>query len=480
MGKWVDRIYQGSPVWLQQLGINVYGYYRARRRLGPVFHQVRREYAERESWSVERMREFVEKQLHDQVQRAHREVPYYRRVFREHGISDDSIQHFKLEDLPKVPLLERQFLRANPEALLTEHAAQHPPGVFSTSGTTGTPTRVYLDPATHQHNIGVRDARSLRWAGVSYRDSRANIGLRLVVPKAHSRPPFWRYNHWEKQVYLSAFHISPANITDYVQALNRFRPITFMGFATAWYFVASCIAERGLAVHSPKAIITESEALRPHMRATVESVFRTRAYEEYGCVENCMLATECERGSMHVHQDFGYLEILRPDGIACHAGEIGEVVATGFANSKQIFIRYRLGDLAAWGTERCPCGRDSLPTLRGVVGRLEDTVVLPDGRRMAHLGFLFKQLPGIVEGQVIQEALDKFLVNIVASGSFSGADVDEIRKRGVQRLGPDVSLEVRRVGSIPREPNGKLRLVISRVPNKPVTGFVSFEGDQGG
>ena len=59
------------------------------------------------------------------------------------------------------------------------------------------------------------------------------------------------------------------------------------------------------------------------MREIIERVFEARAYEEYGSVENCVLATECEHGRMHVHPDFGFVELLRPDGTAAGRGETG-------------------------------------------------------------------------------------------------------------------------------------------------------------
>lgn len=468
MGKWVDRIYSVSPVWLQQLGINVYGWYWAERRLGPVFEQTWRAYIERETWSTERMRNFVEQQLRSQVQRAYQQVPYYRKTFRRHGVTDEFIRRFTLADLPKLPFLEKAVLRADPVALLTEEAAKRPPASYTTSGTTGTPLRVYWDAAVHQHNMAVREARSFRWAGTSIREPRSGIGGRLIVPKAHSRPPFWRYNHWERQVYFSAFHISPANVPDYVAALNRFQPVTMTGYASAHYFLARFIAELGLVVHSPRAIITGSERLEPHMRRTIEDVFRTRAYEEYGSVENCALATECERGRLHVHPDFGHVEILRPDGKPASPGEVGELVLTGYANTNQIFIRYRVGDLAAWATEPCPCGREALPVLGELLGRQEDTVVGPDGREMVRFHGLFIHLPGVAEGQVVQEALDRFVVNLVPTLKYSQATAEAVRERMFARLGPEISVSIRELDTIPREPNGKFRAVISRVHHMPV------------
>ena len=466
MGKWVDRIYAHSPVWVQQLGINVFGWYRKRRRLGPVFEQMWRAYSERESWPADRMHDFIETQLRAQVQHAYREVPYYRQAFRDHGVTEDQITRFTSADLSKLPLLDKATVRAHPEALLTEGAAKCPPPSFPTSGTTGTPLRVYWDSATHQHNLAVREARSFRWAAVSIREPRSAIGGRLVVPRAYSRPPFARYNWWERQLYLSAFHISPKNVPAYVRDLNRYRPVTMTGYASAQFLLARLIGELGLEVHSPKAIITGSERLEPYMRKVLESVFHARAFEEYGSVENCALATECERGGLHVHLDFGYVEILGQDQRPAAPGEVGELVLTGFANTNQVFIRYRIGDIAAWANERCPCGRDTLPVLGELVGRLEDVVVGPDGREMVRFHGLFTDLPGIAEGQVVQEEPGRFVVNVQPTASYSRADAEAIRGRMIARLGPEIAIEVRELNMIPREASGKFRAVVSRVHRK--------------
>jgi len=140
---------------------------------------------------------------------------------------------------------------------------------------------------------------------------------------------------------------------------------------------------------------------------------------------------------------------------------------TGFANTKQIFIRYRIGDLAAWATEPCLCGRSALPVLGDLVGRLEDVVLLPDGRQVVRLDQVFRQLEGLAEGQIVQESLERFVVNVVPLSSYSRADAEKIRSRMIVRLGPQITVEIRELDAIPREPNGKFRAVISRVQRTP-------------
>ena len=44
--------------------------------------------------------------------------------------------------------------------------------------------------------------------------------------------------------------------------------------------------------------------------------------------------------------------------------------------------------------------------LKEIVGRLEDVVVGPDGRRMVRFHGIFVGLPNVTEGQVVQRTLD--------------------------------------------------------------------------
>lgn len=470
MSGWMTRVYDASPVWVQQLGINAFGWWWARRRLGPEFERQTRAYVEREAWPVDHLREYVEKTLREQVQRAYREVPFYREAFRKYGVTEALLENFTPADLPKLPLLEKSTVRANAAQLLTVRAAKRPPHAFGTSGTTGAPIRVYWDAATHQHNMALREARSFRWAGVSIRESRAIFGARIVVPKLHSKPPFWRYNLWEKQLYLSHAHILRENVPAYVWALNHYRPVTLTGFPSANYYLARLIRELGLEVHSPRALVLTSEPLEPYQRVVLEAVYRARCFEEYGSVENCVVATECERGRLHVHSDFGYLEILRPDGTPAAPGEVGEFVVTGFSNTNQIFLRYRIGDFGKWATESCPCGRTALPVVGAIVGRQEDAIVLADGREIMGVEFMFKEERAIEEAQVIQEDYDRFVINVVPAAGYSAADRGAIRSDLIHRyeFGPDVKIEIYEVDFIPREPNGKFRHMICRVPRRPI------------
>jgi phenylacetate-CoA ligase len=290
----------------------------------------------------------------------------------------------------------------------------------------------------------------------------------MVEPDPESSGPFYRYNLAEGQVYFSAFHLRPDTAESYVEAVHRHQVRWMTGYAVSLYLLAKFILERNLPMPELKAVVTTSEKLTPGMRQMMEAAFRCRIFEEYSTVENVLFASECEQGCLHLSPDVAVVEILRPDGSRCLPGEAGEVVATSLTRYYQPLIRYCLGDVAAWEAKPCLCGRQ-MPVLKEVVGRVEDVVVGPDGRRVVRFHGIFVDQPHVQEGQVIQDAIDLVRVKVVPTQGFDQSDVDDIIGRIHQRLGPQVRVIVEPVERIPRSVSGKFQAVISRLHEQGIS-----------
>ncbi len=458
------QLYPFLPVWLQNLGLSLYGWAWRHERLGGRFADYVEEFKARERWSSDRFEQYLASQLRSVLANALDQVPYYGRAWRALGLDNASLGRFELADLARLPATPKQHLRECPGDFATR-SSRHRGGLrrYCTSGTTGTPITALCSVEGHRRFIAAREARSFAWAGASILGSRSMIGGRLVVPQAVARPPFHRYNWAERQVYFSAFHISPRNAPDYVAAFNRFRPKVLTGYASSHYLLARLMLERGLTLdYEPDALILGSEKLTAPMKAVLRLAFRARAYEEYGCVENCVLATECEHGRLHVSPDFGILEIVDDQGLPAPPGVEGRILCTSLLNEVQPLIRYEIGDCGAWAAEACPCGRAHLPVLQEIVGRLEDVATGPDGRQMVRFHGVFIGLPNVIEGQVIQETLDQFTARLVARPGFGQNEIRTIQTRFAQRLGP-VKVKIELVPDIPRTERGKFRGVVSKV-----------------
>jgi phenylacetate-CoA ligase len=365
--------------------------------------------------------------------------------------------------LAEIPLLEKEPLRVDPHAF--ERTDSHPGRklYFHTSGSTGTPIKTIWTVAELRDSLALREARSAGWAGVSYRQARATFSGRMVEPDPASAGPFYRFNAAERQVYFSPFHLRPATAAFYVRALERHQVRWLTGYAVSYYLLAQLILEQGLVVpRGIQAIITTSEKLTEEMRETMQQAFKCRVFEEYSTVENVLFASECEEGRLHVSPDVAVVEILRPDGSPCQAGEAGEVVATSLTRTHQPLIRFRLGDMAMWDPQPCPCGRH-MPVIKEVLGRLEEVVIGPDGRQLVRFHGVFVNQAHIREGQIIQEALDLIRVKVVPVAGFGEADVQDIIQRVRQRLGEGARVEVESVAEIPRSKAGKFQAVVSKI-----------------
>lgn len=454
-----DIIYKHLPTWAQNGVVSTYGLYWRWLRFGNGYGQDVEEYLKREQFNKEDWEAYHRRKLGDILQSA-MSVPYYDQVWTQS--EKRAALSGRLEDLP---LLDKDPIRENPKRFLRQDVPSWPRWIFHTSGSTGTPVASIWKVDEIRNSIALREARSARWAKVSFALPRATFSGRIVEPDPGSKGPFYRFNIVENQVYLSAFHLRAETAPMYVEALSKHRIQWLTGYAVSYYLLAKFILEQKLRVPPLKAVITTSEKLSPEMRQVVESAYDCPIYEEYSTVENAVFASECEKGRLHISPDVALVEILKPDGTPCKPGEMGEVVTTCLMRNYQLFIRYRLGDLAVWDDESCPCGR-AMPVLKEVVGRIEDVVTGPDGRQMVRFHGVFVDQPNVREGQVIQETLDRIRVKVVPTNGFGPADVQDIIKRVRQRLGSEVEVNVQTVDQIARTKAGKFKAVVSLLPDQ--------------
>ena len=80
----------------------------------------------------------------------------------------------------------------------------------------------------------------------------------------------------------------------------------------------------------------------------------------------------------------------------------------------------------------CPCGR-GLPLLDRITGRTAEQIVLPDGKYLPGLILtdIFEHSTyrtAVLDYQIVQETVDKIVINIVRSDQYSPAISDEIQK----------------------------------------------------
>ena len=459
----VDNLYKSLPVPAQNLIISLYGWYWQKRRFGGEFKQELLHFRSRNNWTEAQWREYQEQKLRDLLIHAFSHVPFYKEKYSQAGFQLSDFQNFKLEDLHRLPFLEKQELREFGETSLLANNKEKG-NFYSSSGSTGTPTKIYYSPSFHQIWSAAFEVRIREWAGVDRFCARGMIGGRRVVKEGDSQGPFYRYNSFEKQTYFSAYHIGPNTVEDYLEGMIKGKVEYMTGYAMSNYFLAQEIEKAGLKAPKLKAVITSSEKLSLEMRETFRRVYNCETYDSYSGVEACGLISETSDGYLVNSPDVGILEVLDDEGEAVSPGSSGEVVSTGLLNFNQPLIRYRIGDRVSLAKEGETPNDIDMPVIEQIDGRVEDKVVGPDGRVMVRFHGIFIDLQGLMASQVVQEKRDLIILRLVTDSSYSKQFSEPIMIQRIQsQLGSDLKVNFEYLEELPRTSSGKIKAVISKL-----------------
>lgn len=442
---------------MQNILVSVYGYRINRIQHGGNYKRFYNEISRNLLLNKDEIIEYQNQKLRWLIRLASQNVPYYRSLFKKEKINIDEIKSFR--DLGQIPLLNKETLRAKPQSLINPNYKQNKLHSISTSGTTGTPLKMYFNSKARQLNYAFYN-RFLESAGVNFNGGRATFGGRIIVSNKQKAPPFWRYSYFQKNLLFSSYHITDKNIPFYINQLKRYNPEyieTYPSsiFAIAKFMIDNNISGKGIT----NAIITSAECLFNNQRKIIESVFNVPVIDQYGSAEMCVFIGQCGVGCYHINMDYGVVEFLRPDGTQAKEGEEAEIVCTGFINPAMPLIRYRIGDRGILSKKACSCG-SPFPVVEKILGRMDDVIITPDGRKVSRFGPVLYGLP-VKEVQYVQESAGTLDIYIVKGNTYTEDVEQQIEKELIKRLGDRISFRFNYVDKIPRSSGGKLQTIIS-------------------
>ncbi|CAN5738029.1 exopolysaccharide biosynthesis protein VpsH [soil metagenome] len=457
----MERLYQKSPIWLQELGLNAYGLWIGAHRYGGAVNRELGRIRDQELWPRAQMIAHQDARIRALVSFAFERSSYYRDLLRELRIHPADIR--QASDLGQLPLLEKETIRTEGARMLSRGK----PGLGwvhgHTSGTTGSPLGLWYDRQTCIATNAV-DLQQKLWGG---RSNDAWIGMflgRVVVPIEQEDPPFWRRNLAQRQIWFSSLHLEDRLLASYVDYIRRSGVKFLEGYPSTLFILAQHLARRDETL-AMVSVFTSSETLHPTQKALIEERLECPIFDFYGHAERTMFGIECEHHTgKHIAEDFGYVEVINAAGEPVPDGAWGYLVGTSLHNRAMPMIRYRTSDVSRILVEPCACGRTSR-RMAQVETKAEDLIVTPSGRMISpsSLTHPFKSFPTLEKSQVIQARRDLILVRLVASGGFSEENLESLRRGIAERVGPGITIKVEMVDDIPREASGKFRWVISKV-----------------
>lgn len=432
----------------------------SRRRIYPTY-----EWLKRTQWySTEEIKDLQRSQLRALLIHAWTYSAFYRKRLDDSGWAPGNQTVDPFECLSKIAPLEKVDLQVNLDEIST--VANWNPGrlaVWSTGGSTGNPTRLYIDLHTRDRRQAVQ-FRNAEWLGVRPGDRIAILGgSSLGIGNGESRRASLEA-FAKRQILLGAWKLDPGTLDSYCDRLREFQPQLLVGYSSALHQLADHVVRTRQSFDIP-AVLSTAEMLLPTWAETIRKAFDSPAHNRYGSIEVGDIAHSCaECGEMHINEENVILE---------REEATGDLLVTDLTTFATPMLRYRIGDQVRDRPGPASCGR-GLGTLVAIQGRSGDILELPDGQRVSSMVFAFTpgDTQGVREYQVWQPDLARLQVLIVS-------DRDEPAFQVLHELSgqfPDVHIEVMRVPSIQPLPSGKRpHLVKGKCFSGPIVRSVSSQ-----
>lgn len=305
--------------------------------------------------------------LQSTLNRAYRQVKFYRRQFAECQIRPNDIQ--ELTQLARLPFTTRADLSQN-----------YPYGLFAVP--LREVVRIQSSPGTTANPVVVGyTAADLRfWRELTARFYRvAEIGKDDIVQIILAAG----LNNWARDLKDGAEHLgasvipfSNLNFAKQLMVMRDYKTSILVTTPSYARHLIDVMEVMGLvaADFSLKRAILVAEPLTPPVRAEITNGLQVNISTAYGITEvlGPGLAFSCpQNNGLHFSEDHFLPEIVDPDnGQPCAAGVPGELVITTLSTAAFPLVRFRTGDITSLQTQACSCGCP-LVRLGDIVGRCD-------------------------------------------------------------------------------------------------------------
>lgn len=400
------------------------------------------------------------------VRYAYENIEFYKRHWSEAGFSPDDFVSWA--DFERLPTLTKAHIQQYKEQMVSPLFGREELIANQTGGSTGEPISFYMD-AKRKLSRTASTIRHDRWAKKDYTTPIACIWGHPAEASSRLKSSWavFKDRYISRTEFLDTSSITTEKLAGFVERLLQTAPTVYVAYANSVYMLARYIRDHHEGeYHKPKSIITSAELLTEEMREVIESVFKCKVFNRYGCRETSVIASECdEHSGMHVNAECIYLELLA-NGKPVEDGELGEVVVTDLENYSMPLIRYEIKDVAKKLSGDCACGR-TLPRIEMAGGRTTDFITTPEKKLISGASltiFLVANAVGIKQAQLIQDDVNSLDIKVVKGEQYSSDTEEFLLSTAARFVGSAMNIRVLpQDESIAVTKSGKHRFSISKV-----------------
>lgn len=402
--------------------------------------------------SSKALKRLQNKRLKKLIHNAYR-IPFYKERFISAGVTPKDIR--SIEDLSKLPVLTKEEYREwmNDE-LTTEEAKYYK--TTKTSGSTGIPTTNIYPPKEYAKHYMMD---MFCWMKGGYNPffgktltcapGDEKVGMDSIVQRFGILRREYFSMQWDR-----------AKIID---KINEYRPDFILGYSAELSYIAQYALENGISVHKPSYYCAGGEHVMGEQQKILSAVFGDGMINYYGCTEMADFAYRIpgvDDDGYGVIQDCVVLNVRQGNEIMSTG--TGSILATPLYRKRYPLINYEIGDIVNLGIKE---GYDYIFEING---RMQDIFYWKSGKRTTHkdIWLVSKEIEYIYQIRFIQESLEKIIIQVVKDKKID-KPIAEIEHYLVEKYMPlfddNVKIDFEWFESLPPDPNGKIRNMISKV-----------------
>ena len=380
------------------------------------------------------------------------EIPFYRKRFEEAGVSPNDFH--RAEDFAKFPLLTKDDFRAwmAEECGKPQYAHYY---LDTTSGSSGTPTRVLYSPREKAYNMA-------NWLRVLMK-----AGYNPFVGKTVSRLCLVTSTNGGKQNILQRMGILRRELVDQyapeqevIDSINALKPDMLYMNKTELMRVALYSKQHGCTLCHPKFFAPTGEMIDESSRKLLTDVFGDGLIDSFGTVETgaCM-AKYPGTSEYRIHSDLFVVNLYDDNNQLTNEGKL---TVTPLYKLDIPLINYVVGDKAAARTE------NGVKYITAIQGRMSDFIRHENGEVTTFYMFspIVSHCEGVMQLRVRQLSYHELVIEVVMDpdSSKTRKEIEDYLRKGLDGcLRSPMNISFHWMNVIPPDTNGKLRLIVNEM-----------------
>lgn len=403
--------------------------------------------------------------IKEQLDYVYNHLPFYRKHYDNHNFKPSDVK--TLEDFTtKVPVITKKMLvedqKINP--IFGSYAGDFAPEDIArlqgSSGTSGTPTFYQVSKADWERAAEVH-AMALWSTGLRPNDV-VQIGFPFSIFFGG-----WGVLQGAERIGSAVFPLGAIESDKHLDMIEKVKPTAFSATVSYCMHLLMKARERGvdLSESSVMRLIAAGEigASLPSTKEILTKGWGASLHDTGSTSEMYpfMTSTACEaQAGVHLYQDEVFTEIVSKSdpNIPIQVGERGATVYTHLWRKSQPMIRFWSGDESFMTEEICSCGRTYPRLPHGVLGRLDDMLVIRGANVYpSAIENVVRSLNWSgAEYQIIVDkkgALDEMTVNMEYQNQYKTRNLDDLINEAKElfknKIGIRVSINLVEQGSMP-------------------------------